>query len=212
MRKASSPADLSPADASKMGLLCFLWVAFVVYGSLLPFDFNPLPWDIAWRRLSTAPMLELGIESRADWVANGVLYLPVGFLTTGMLMRAAGRGVSQWLIPGFVGLLFGAVLAVAVEFAQTAFPPRTVSRNDMAAELIGTAVGVLTALAGARKFQVMMVSFGHGGAALTRQLGISMRCCFRRSCCFHSICCWISMNGTANWPVHRSGCGLPARA
>lgn len=172
MRKATSPANLSTADSSRVGLLCFLWVAFVIYGSLVPFDFNPLPWDIAWRRLSTAPMLELGIESRADWVANGVLYLPVGFLTTGMLMRAAGRGVSQWLIPGCVGLLFGAILAVAVEFAQTAFPPRTVSRNDMIAEIIGTAIGVLIALAGARKFQAMIVSFGHGNAALSRQLGI----------------------------------------
>ena len=69
------------------------WVVFVVYGSLVPLDFQPLPIDVAWQRLLSAPMFKLGIESRADWVANGVLYLPVGFLSTGALMGdAAGSG------------------------------------------------------------------------------------------------------------------------
>lgn len=155
-----------------MRLLCLLWAVFVVYGSLVPFDFTPVPWDEAWRRLTTAPMLNLGIESRADWVANGVLYLPVGFLTTGMLMQPDRRGLAQYLTAGLLGFSSGAFLAVGVEFAQTAFPPRTVSRNDMAAEIIGTAIGALIALAGARKFQALVAGLGQGGTSLTRQLGI----------------------------------------
>lgn len=145
------------------------WVVFVVYGSLVPLDFQPLPIDVAWQRLLSAPMFKLGIESRADWVANGVLYLPVGFLSTGALMGdAAGSG--RKFASGLLGLLFGITLAVAVEFAQTAFPPRTVSRNDMLAESIGSALGVLGACAGAPQFRQLLRGYDQGGQVLALRL------------------------------------------
>src|SRR5262245_52270613 len=52
---------------------------FVVYGSLVPFDFHGRPLDAAWRTFQQAPWLVLGIDSRADWVANLLLYIPLGF-------------------------------------------------------------------------------------------------------------------------------------
>ena len=69
------------------------WTFFVVYGSLLPFDFHPLTIDVAIEGFRQMPFLHLGVESRADWVANGVLYLPVGVFTVRLITALrGGRG------------------------------------------------------------------------------------------------------------------------
>lgn len=154
---------------SRVWPLWLLWTVFVVYGSLVPLDFHPIPWDVAWHKLRAAPMLQLGIESRADWVANGVLYLPVGFLSAAML---AGRapGTARRLAAAGLAMAWGVALAVVVEFAQTAFPPRTVSRNDLLAESIGAVLGALMALLGAGRFRAVLSSYGQGGGLLARRL------------------------------------------
>ncbi len=121
--------------------LLFAYLAFVVYGSLVPLDFQLLPLDEAWRRFQQIPFLELGIESRADWVANGVLYLPLGFLAARALAGAGRSGYGAVV----ASTLFGTVIAVAVEFTQLYFPARTVSQNDLIAEFIGTLLGALLA-------------------------------------------------------------------
>lgn len=118
-----------------------LYAAFVVYGSLVPLAFTPLPWPQAWAAFAAMPYLQLGVESRADWVANGVLYLPLGWLAALALLQ---RGLA----PAVAGLLAWAgcaVLALTVEFAQLHFPPRTVSQNDLLAEALGSLLGVLLA-------------------------------------------------------------------
>ena len=123
--------------------LWFAWTFFVVYGSLLPFDYHALALDKAIDGFRNMPFLQLGLESRADWIANGVLYVPVGLLTTRLLLAVfGGRGLPVAML---FSLAFGAVLAGAVEFAQQYFPPRTVSQNDLIAECIGALLGTLVA-------------------------------------------------------------------
>ncbi len=117
------------------------WVVFVVYGSLLPFEFVPLPLAQALQRFAHLPYLQLGIESRADWVANGVLYLPVGGLTAHLLLSRWGDRRQALAVLLAIG--FGLFLATAVEFAQEFFPGRTVSQNDLIAEAIGSLLGAL---------------------------------------------------------------------
>ena len=141
----------------------------MVYGSLVPLDFRPLPWSDAWQRLLQAPMLRLGIESRADWVANGVLYLPVGFLSTAVLMGRRA-GFAQKSLAAVLGVAFGWALALGVEFAQTAFPPRSVSRNDLLAEAIGTSLGMLVALSGTDRLRSLLAGFRDGGWPLLSRL------------------------------------------
>lgn len=164
-----SPSTSSAGSGLRLGPFCLAWTVFVIYGSLVPLDFHPLPWAVAWQRLVDAPMLKLGVESRADWVANGVLYLPVGFLATAVLQGAAAHN-GRKLVAGLLGLAFGVALALAVELAQTAFPPRTVSRNDLLAEAIGTALGMLIALAGTSRMLALLASWGRGGWALAASL------------------------------------------
>jgi len=144
------------AAVRRMPRLALAWAVFIVYGSLVPLEYRWRPLEEALAAFAAAPFLELGVQQRADWVANGVLYFPLGFLLCSWLW-------SEWsgarrVLAVAVALLAGVLLAVAVEFAQLYFPPRTVSRNDVLAEWIGTALGALAWSAG-------------GGQALARALG-----------------------------------------
>ena len=122
----------------------FLWlgyVAFVIYGSLVPLQYKARSMDSAIAAFQKIPFLKLGIESRADWIANGVLYVPVGILTV-LALRIVLPRLALWLaLP--ISFVFCSVLAFGVEFTQLFFPPRTVSQNDLMAELIGSFLGLL---------------------------------------------------------------------
>ena len=122
--------------------LLLAYAGFIVYGSLVPLDFHPMPLVEAWERFRTIPFLKLGVESRADWIANGVLYTPLGFLAAWWRLRR-----SAWRVAALaVAVVLGVALAVGVEFTQVFFPPRTVSLNDLMAESIGSVFGALLAL------------------------------------------------------------------
>lgn len=143
------PAEQGRArpPSPRTSTLVWLWLGylfFVVYGSLLPFDFTPHNLAEAWQRFQHTHLLDLGIGSRADWVANGVLYLPVSFLGIEALRRSVGRHLQPLMLAGGV-TVFAMLLAVAVEFTQIFFPPRTVSLNDILAECLGSVLGTLLA-------------------------------------------------------------------
>ncbi len=127
-----------------------LYLAFVVYGSLIPFEYRALTWDQAVTSFQDIRFLDLDVVSRADWIANIVLYVPLAFLGCSALlgMRRVGRLAPLGVV--LVGL-FCLAVAVAVEFTQQWFAPRTVSLNDLIAESIGTLIGLsLWSFAGTR--------------------------------------------------------------
>jgi len=121
-----------------LGALAFL--AFVVYGSLVPLRFKALPWDQALERFWSMPYLALGIGSRADWVSNILLFIPLCFLWSGVVWP---QRLKAWRAL-VACLVFAAALAlsVAIEFVQLYFPQRTVSLNDIVAEAAGAAIGI----------------------------------------------------------------------
>ena len=132
----------------------FGYLFFVIYGSLVPLDFKSLPIDQAWAAFQETPMLLLGIESRADWIANGVLYVPVGFLTAHLLIQNFSKA---WQIPLFIlSGLFSCALAFGIEFTQLFFPPRTVSLNDLLAECIGSLIGLILAARYSEWFKILL--------------------------------------------------------
>jgi len=118
-----------------------LYLLFIIYGSLVPLEFHGLPIETALNQFKQIRYLNLGAESRADWIANILLYMPLAFgasATFGNLRYPLIRAASS------VGVLaFCLALAVAVEFAQLFFPPRTVSINDLIAESLGSVIGVI---------------------------------------------------------------------
>jgi len=124
-----------------------LWLAglayllFVIYGSLVPLDFRPMSLEAAIAAFQQIPWLQLGIGSRADWMANLLLFIPLAFILTGAL--AHGRGVIVLLAASLFVLVFGVGLSLGIEFTQLFFPQRTVSQNDIAAESLGGVIGVI---------------------------------------------------------------------
>jgi len=117
------------------------YTAFVIYGSLVPLEFRALPWNEAVARFGAMPLLKLGIGSRADWMANLLLFIPLTFLWMGALSAKSNRLrvalATLVLIPAATALSFG------IEFTQLFFPQRTVSQNDIFAETLGGFIGVL---------------------------------------------------------------------
>lgn len=125
----------------RIAAAALLYALFVVYGSLIPFDWRARATADALAAFEAIPYLELGVASRADWVANILLYIPLSFLGTAAL--AIGRRPWVAAIGASVVATGCVTLAFAIEFAQLYFPPRTVSQNDLIAETIGTALGIV---------------------------------------------------------------------
>lgn len=115
-------------------VLFFVYATFVVYGSLVPFDFQPRPVSDAWQAFINAPWLSIGPAGRADWVANLLLYIPLGALSV---------AITRSRLATLTALFVSAALALAIEFAQLYVPARTVSLNDLIAELLGVAIGLI---------------------------------------------------------------------
>jgi VanZ family protein len=124
-------------------LLVLAYLGFIAYGSLVPLQYTPLPLELAWAKFQQTKMLQLGVDSRADWIANGILYIPAGFLVAEWL---TGHMSRLFRIPAML-LAFAicAGLAFGIEFTQIFFPPRTVSQNDILAECIGSLFGITLA-------------------------------------------------------------------
>ncbi len=140
----ADPDDQRQRDAAWAGRVvlvgCLAYALFVVYGSLVPLNFRPMPLAEAWQSFRKIPFLHLGIGQRADWVANVLLFIPLSFL---WLEALAPRRFSPRLAAATAVLLICAALSVLIEFVQLFFPPRTVSQNDIYAETLGALIGVL---------------------------------------------------------------------
>lgn len=143
-RRARSHKARSHNEGGETPLLvaaALLYTAFVVYGSLVPLEYRTMPLAEAGRRFRDIPWLELGIGSRADWVANLLLFIPLAFLWLGVLWHR--RSIWLRMAASLLVCAGAALLSIAIEFTQLFFPPRTVSQNDLLAEAIGAVLGVL---------------------------------------------------------------------
>lgn len=119
-----------------LAMLACLSALFVIYGSLLPFEYRDAPPGYTFGDFSYIKWYGLGPGNRADWVANLILYVPVGFFAYGAASRLGLGGAI------FAALL-GIGLAVCIEFLQVWAAPRTYSLNDMVAEIAGAFIGIL---------------------------------------------------------------------
>ncbi|HYE37870.1 VanZ family protein [Methylocaldum sp.] len=142
------------------GFLAYL--AFVVYGSLVPFDYRAHALDEAVNRFAQIGYLDLGVESRADWVANIVLYVPLAFLGCAWAVGMRSTGSLRHLaILSIFSFCF--TVAVAVEFTQIFFEPRTVSLNDLLAETLGSAGGIALFSLGRWRIAGLLDALTEGG-------------------------------------------------
>lgn len=129
-----------PPNGSYLGAVSLIYLVFVIYGSLVPLDYHPRPLAETLNAFANIRWLHLRVGSRADWVANLLLYIPLSFLASSWLAVSDNKTSSR-LAAALFAVPFCLFLAVGVEFIQLYFPPRTVSLNDLLAESLGTILG-----------------------------------------------------------------------
>jgi glycopeptide antibiotics resistance protein len=122
-----------------------LFVLIAVYGSFVPLNYTPISFRDAALRFKDLPLLKIGIESRADWVANILLFVPIGFCAMATFVVDRDRRMLQDAACGLAIWIVCVALSFAIEFAQIWFPPRTTSQNDIQAECLGGAIGIVLA-------------------------------------------------------------------
>ena len=149
-------------------MVAVVYFLFVVYGSLVPLDYKPIPFDQAVNNFQNITYLKLGIESRADWIANILLYIPLPFLALGAVRNILKNSFLAKVVLSLLVLLFCLTTAVAVEFVQQFFPPRTVSLNDLIAETLGTFIGVVLWFSLGEKFLGYFHHISHGNWLSTK--------------------------------------------
>ena len=138
----SAPAASIPPPPRRGHYLTLLIVfAFgALYGSLVPFQFAALGFDVAPRRFGQLWGLDVSVNSRSDWLANVLLGLPLGFC--GLAAIAADRqGWGRALWQSSLVIFLCACFSATLEFQQFWCPPRTSSQNDIAAQVLGAALG-----------------------------------------------------------------------
>lgn len=145
MPGAAAPSHFAAPDVKRFRRLltglALAYLTFVIYGSLVPLEFRSMPMDQAVAAFANLPFLELGIASRADWVANLLLFMPLAFLWAGAMSH--GRRPTTMLLASLVVVAGCVALSLGIEFIQLFFPQRTVSQNDVIAESLGGLLGVL---------------------------------------------------------------------
>lgn len=125
-------------------ILAALYAVAMAYSSLVlgpvGLHYVPLGLGEAWDKLISVRFERHGSDQRPDWIANMLLSLPLAFLinsTIGCSREAKRRAVG---IVATLAMTF--LLVLAMKYAQLFFPPRTVTLNYIAAQLIGAVLGV----------------------------------------------------------------------
>jgi VanZ family protein len=132
----AAPSGVSFPRRPHLLAAAVFFTAIAVYGSWVPLNYTPLDFDEAVRRFQEIPFLQLGVDSRADFVANILLFIPITFCWLGALTLDQ-KSLLLRLAPAAAVVLIAAAFSVVLEFSQLWFPGRTVSQNDIFAETVG---------------------------------------------------------------------------
>jgi VanZ family protein len=133
----------------------YAWLAlgtfiFSIYGNLIPFRYQPRPWDEALAVFRQIPLYDPSdLGARGDWVVSVVVFAALSYLLMGALCVDRRRHLGLFVAP--VVVAFCAALSVAIEFVQIFFPPRTVSLNDIVVENLGGLAGTVLWLAAGQR-------------------------------------------------------------
>ncbi len=155
-----------------MFLLGALSLMFVAYASLLPLRYVACDFEVALSRFRNIRWLNLPIERRADWVANGLIMLPSGFLLAGGIDWGRSKRWSLILATPII-IATMSVTMLVVEFAQLWFPPRVVSQNDLLAEFLGSIAGVACWWLAGRRIVAGLIASFHAPPGIERWYALS---------------------------------------
>lgn len=133
-----------PFPNGRAAVLAALFAAFIIYGSLYPFQFHALAGEAGLITALTTQWLRWP-GSRGDLLVNLVLYMPLG-----LFLALALRGPDGSRRPAILRLLLttslGAVLSFAIEVTQLHISARFSSLSDLVLNTTGTLAGAMAAL------------------------------------------------------------------
>lgn len=127
---------------SKRGLfwLALSYSLFVVYGSLVPLEFEPHSLSNAIQSYQMAYSGPWSMARRSDWFANLLLFMPLTYLW--MAVWAQPEKKHRNILLSAVLVILAWALCSSIEFTQLFFKDRTVSINDVVAETTGGIIGI----------------------------------------------------------------------
>ncbi len=132
-------------------LLGLFFVAVAVYGSLVPFNYRPLDFAEAVEQFKEVLHQPVKVGSRSNFVANILLFVPIGYCVMGVFVVDRRKPVAATLYAP-LALLTCAAASAAIESAQLWFPGRYTLLTDMVAQGAGACVGVSLWLAVGQTF------------------------------------------------------------
>jgi glycopeptide antibiotics resistance protein len=119
--------------------------------------YHPVEWQDAIEQFRNLPPLGFGLGTRADLVANILLFVPLTFFWHGATTR--GRSQPIRLLAGGMIISLAVAAAFALEFTQIWFAGRTVTRNDIVAESAGGIIGVVLWLAAGERAMAWLARY-----------------------------------------------------
>ncbi len=130
-------ADRPVLVARHYCIITAAFTLFILYGSLVPLTTRSLSWDDATEQFAKAAAKGVRLQSKSDFAANVILFVPLGFVAAGAV------SVDRRNLIALLALLPAmALLSLAIEFLQLWFPDRNTTFNDIGAESFGGILGV----------------------------------------------------------------------
>ena len=141
---------MDSSDRNKLALAAWFALFGALYLTLMPFDFRFAERDFAsvWESFTELSFGTMRARSRQQWVANVIMFVPLGFFWTGWLTATLRAWTAKVVVAALVVGL-GVATTVTVEFLQSWIPGRAPSLWDMSGNATGALVGALAWLFGA---------------------------------------------------------------
>ncbi len=154
----------------KNGLIFFslFYTLFVIYGSLVPLEFVYKEMHEVVATFLSIRYYSLGLASRADWVANILLFVPLSYAYLELLSARVRDNLMGTLALSVLILASCAILSLSIEFVQIYFPQRTVSLNDVIGETVGAAIGLALWWLFSSKWRVWFLSLSANVSVASR--------------------------------------------
>ncbi len=122
--------------------MALAFIAFAIYGSLIPFEWRHLDPGVAWEQFgNTFQFSPTGRLSRSDILANVLLFVPIGFSLAGARL-VDRRGWMALVRTALLILPVSLAVSGAAEFLQMFTSDRIPSGLDIVAQTVGTSLGI----------------------------------------------------------------------
>lgn len=143
-RSTTTPSPRNGWPDERICVLGVLVVAtFIVYGSLVPFDFRQSAGFNPSDLLAHLQFTPWSLISASDVFVNIAVGAPFGFVLMGLLRARRRGGVLATMATVLVVGCMSAILGVGVELLQALSPTRRSSWNDVWAQALGAGAGAV---------------------------------------------------------------------